>query len=184
MPNYTMNVSPLIHSTWKVTESGAVPWDFPGGNIAPVFKKGQKGGPQGLLTHQLHLCAQEGHGTDAPRSCAKAHGGQGDDSGLPEQLRWGQSLPDQTSDPLWWTDHISGQGTGYRFICTSVKPLAEFPTTSLSLIGGKMDLIAWVWGRRIGCTATSSQERPMAQSPDGYWWCMVPPRGWHRDQDC
>lgn len=86
MPNYTRNVFPLIHGTWKVMESGEtrwVPWKFPEETLCPSFKRVKKEDPQELPTCQPHLCAWEGRGTPPPGSCAKARGGQGDDSGQP-----------------------------------------------------------------------------------------------------
>lgn len=50
------------------------------------FLKGKKGVFWGLWTSQPHLYAWKYHETDPPRSCAKAHGGQGGDLGQPAQL--------------------------------------------------------------------------------------------------
>ncbi|PKU36254.1 rna-directed dna polymerase from mobile element jockey-like [Limosa lapponica baueri] len=55
----------------------------------PVMSKngklGRKEDPKNYRP-QPHLCAWEGHGTDPSRSYAKAHGGQGGDSGQPAWL--------------------------------------------------------------------------------------------------
>ncbi|KAJ7408368.1 hypothetical protein BTVI_01033 [Pitangus sulphuratus] len=53
------------------------------------------------------LCLGKVHGTDPPRSYAKAHGGQGGDSGQPARLHQGQVLPDQPSGLLGWSGSIS-----------------------------------------------------------------------------
>ncbi|KAK4822579.1 hypothetical protein QYF61_017165 [Mycteria americana] len=59
-------------------------------------------------TCQPHLCALEDCGTDPPRSCVKAHGGQGGDLRQPAWCQQGQVLPHQPSGLLWWSDYISG----------------------------------------------------------------------------
>jgi len=47
------------------------------------------------LTFFILLCAWQDHGTDPPRSYAKAHGGQVGNLRQPAWLHQGQVLPDQ-----------------------------------------------------------------------------------------
>lgn len=84
-----------------------------------------------------HLCAWEGGGTDSPRSCAKAHRGQGGDLRQPAQLHPGHVLPDQVAFYVGVT--LSVDNGGYR--CHLSGPLTWSSPTSLSLNWREKDLM-------------------------------------------
>ncbi|KAK4817941.1 hypothetical protein QYF61_002785 [Mycteria americana] len=75
----------------KVRESVPPPMNTTGKLVTMDKEKAEKRGPWELPTCQPHLCAWEDHGTDPPRSYAKAYGRQEGDSRQPARLHQGKS---------------------------------------------------------------------------------------------
>lgn len=119
---YIKPLSLILKKSWQ---SGEVPCDRKKGNIEPShLEKGWKGEARELPTCQAHLCAWEGHGTDPPRICGKAHGGQRGDSRWPVWLTNLAILSSAESTPV-------GRGRAADIIyLTAVGHLTQLSPTS------------------------------------------------------